>query len=194
MRKTTMRRKTGETDIILALNIDGSGVVDVSTGVPFFDHMMDALGRHAGFNITIQATGDIEVDAHHTVEDIGIVLGQALAQILQDKAGLTRFGHSFMVMDEALVLAAIDISGRGQCYYAVDLPIEMIGTFDSTLCHEFFVALAREAGITLHIRSFEGTNAHHLVEAVFKAVARALRIALAIDARVQGVPSTKGAL
>ena len=194
MRKTTMRRKTGETDIILALNVDGSGVVDVSTGVPFFDHMMDALGRHAGFNITIQATGDIEVDAHHTVEDIGIVLGQALAQILQDKAGLTRFGHSFMVMDEALVLAAIDVSGRGQCYYAVDLPIEMIGTFDSTLCHEFFVALAREAGITLHIRSFEGTNAHHLIEAVFKAVARALRIALAIDERVQGVPSTKGAL
>jgi len=189
-----MRRKTGETDIILALNVDGSGVVDVSTGVPFFDHMMDALGRHAGFNITIQATGDIEVDAHHTVEDIGIVLGQALAQILQDKAGLTRFGHSFMVMDEALVLAAIDVSGRGQCYYAVDLPIEMIGTFDSTLCHEFFVALAREAGITLHIRSFEGTNAHHLIEAVFKAVARALRIALAIDERVQGVPSTKGAL
>jgi len=194
MRMATTRRKTGETDVILMLDIDGSGIVAMSTGIPFFDHMMDAFGRHGGFNITVQATGDIEVDAHHTVEDIGIVLGQTFAKILQDKTGLTRFGHSFMPMDEALVLAAIDISGRGQCYYAVDIPIEMIGTFDSSLAHEFFIAFAREAGITLHIRSFEGTNAHHLVEAVFKAVARALREALAIDPRVPGVPSTKGAL
>ncbi|MCL2491452.1 MAG: imidazoleglycerol-phosphate dehydratase HisB [Coriobacteriia bacterium] len=194
MRVATVKRETNETNIMLMLNVDGSGVVDVSTEVPFFDHMLDALGRHAGFNLTVEAKGDVEVDAHHTVEDVGIVFGQALAKILEDKAGITRFGHSFMPMDEALVLAAIDISGRGQCYYAVDVPIEIIGTFDTTLAQEFFVAFAREAGVTLHIKSFAGNNAHHLIEAAFKAVARALRIALTIDPRVSGVPSTKGAL
>ena len=194
MRMTTQRRRTAETNIALMLNIDGSGVVDVVTGVPFFDHMLEAFGRHGGFNMTIHAEGDIEVDDHHTVEDVGIVIGQALAAILEDKEGITRFGHSYMAMDEALVLAAIDISGRGQCYYELDIPVELIGTFDTTLAHEFFVALAREAGLTLHIRSFEGVNAHHLIEAAFKAVARALRVALTVDPRVVGVPSTKGSL
>jgi len=194
MRTTTTRRTTTETDIILMLNVDGSGVTDIATGVPFFDHMLTALGRHAGFNLTVEARGDVEVDAHHTVEDVGIVLGQALAQILEDKSGIARFGFSIMPMDEALVLAAIDISGRGQCYYANEVPIELIGTFDTTLAQEFFIALAREAGLTLHIRKLDGTNAHHLIEAAFKAVARALRQALAQDARVVGIPSTKGAL
>ncbi|MCL2818136.1 MAG: imidazoleglycerol-phosphate dehydratase HisB [Actinomycetia bacterium] len=194
MRMTTQRRRTAETNIALMLNIDGSGVVDVVTGVPFFDHMLEAFGRHGGFNMTIHAEGDIEVDDHHTVEDVGIVIGQALAAILEDKEGITRFGHSYMAMDEALVLAAIDISGRGQCYYELDIPVELIGTFDTTLAHEFFIALAREAGLTLHIRSFEGVNAHHLIEAAFKAVARALRVALTVDPRVVGVPSTKGSL
>jgi len=194
MRMTTMQRKTAETTILLMLNVDGSGIVDVSTSIPFFDHMLDAFGRHGGLNLTIEAAGDIDVDAHHTVEDVGIVLGQALAKILEDKRGITRFGHSVMPMDEALVLAAIDISGRGQCYYSVDLPIELIGTFDTTLAQEFFIAFAREAGLTLHIRSFEGTNAHHIIEAVFKAVAVALRQALTIDPRIAGVPSTKGSL
>jgi imidazoleglycerol-phosphate dehydratase len=194
MRRTTIQRKTNETDISLALDIDGSGTVDTATEVPFFDHMLAALGRHAGFDLTLHATGDIEVDAHHTVEDVGIVLGQALAKILEDKTGITRFGHCFMPMDEALVLAAIDISGRGRCYWSVDVPIEIIGTFDTTLAHEFFDAFAREAHITLHVRGFEGTNAHHIIEAAFKAVARALRASLAIDPRVGGVPSTKGLL
>jgi len=194
MRATTVRRKTKETDIILMLNIDGSGAVDVSTKVPFFDHMLDALGRHALFNLSIEARGDVEVDDHHTVEDVGIVLGEAVATLLKDKSGITRFGSAFMPMDEALVLAAIDISGRGRCYYDVDMPIELIGTFDTTLAQEFFEAFAREAGLTLHVRSFTGSNSHHLIEAAFKAVARALREALALDPRVIGVPSTKGAL
>jgi len=194
MRRTTVRRKTTETDIIVMLAVDGSGVTDISTGVPFFDHMLTALGRHAGFNLTVEASGDIEVDAHHTVEDVGIVIGQALAEILADKSGITRFGFAMMPMDEAFVISAVDISGRGQCFYDVQTPIEIIGTFDTTLAEEFFVALAREAGLTLHVRSLEGRNAHHLVEAGFKAVARALRIALSPDTRLLGVPSTKGAL
>jgi imidazoleglycerol-phosphate dehydratase len=194
MRRTTLRRKTGETDIIAVLVIDGSGVIDVSTGVPFFDHMLTALGRHASFNLTVEASGDIEVDAHHTVEDVGIVLGQALSAILEDKSGIARFGFAIMGMDEALVLSAVDVSGRGQCFYDVALPIEIIGTFDTSLAQEFFIALAREAGLTLHVRGLEGGNAHHVVEAAFKAVARALREAVALDERVRGVPSTKGAL
>ncbi|MCL2024279.1 MAG: imidazoleglycerol-phosphate dehydratase HisB [Coriobacteriia bacterium] len=194
VRNATVQRTTGETSIELTLAIDGSGTVEVETGVPFFDHMLDALARHAGFDLSVKASGDVEVDAHHTVEDVGIVLGQAIAQALGDKAGIVRFGQSIMPMDEALVIAAIDVSGRGQCYYEVDLPIEIIGTFDTTLTQEFLAALAREAGLTLHVRSLAGTNAHHIVEAAFKAVARALRTALTLDPRVTGVPSTKGSL
>ncbi len=193
-RTATVTRSTGETDITVTVDLDGTGVTSVETGVPFFDHMLDAFGRHATLDMSVSASGDLAVDAHHTVEDVGIVLGQAIAQALGDKVGITRFGDCAMPMDEALVLGAVDISGRGQLHYAVELPIEMIGTFDTTLAKEFFIALAANAGITLHIRSFAGENSHHIIEAAFKAAARALREAIAIDPRVGGVPSTKGAL
>jgi imidazoleglycerol-phosphate dehydratase len=187
-------RATGETDISVVIGLDGSGSTDVETGVPFFDHMLEAFGRHGQFDLTVRAKGDLEVDAHHTVEDVGIVMGQALATAVADKAGITRFGSATVPMDEALVLAAVDISGRGQLHYAVSLPIEMIGTFDTTLAKEFLVALATNAGMTLHVRSLSGENSHHIIEAAFKAVARALRDAVALDSRVVGVPSTKGTL
>lgn len=193
-RTAEITRTTGETSITIVLDLDGSGSTQVSTGVPFFDHMIEAFGRHATFDLTVSATGDLAVDAHHTVEDVGIVLGQAIAQALGDKSGITRFGSSVLPMDEALVLAAIDVSGRGQLHYAVDLPIEIIGTFDTTLAKEFLIALATNAGITLHVRSLTGENSHHIIEAAFKAVARALREAVALDERVGGVPSTKGSL
>jgi imidazoleglycerol-phosphate dehydratase len=193
-RIASITRTTGETDISLNLDLDGSGTVSVSTGVPFFDHMLDAFGRHATFDLAVTASGDLAVDAHHTVEDVGIVLGTAFARALGDKAGLTRFGDAVVPMDEALVLAAVDVSGRGQLHYDVALPIEIIGTFDTTLAKEFLAAFATNAGLTLHVRSFAGENSHHIIEAVFKAVARAVRAAAAIDSRVSGVPSTKGTL
>ncbi|HEY5540241.1 MAG TPA: imidazoleglycerol-phosphate dehydratase HisB [Coriobacteriia bacterium] len=193
-RSATITRETRETQITVRLDLDGRGTTDVETGVPFFDHMLDAFGRHGLFDLTVAAKGDLEIDAHHTVEDVGIVLGQAVAQALADKSGITRFGSSSLPMDEALVLVAVDISGRGALYYDVALPIEIIGTFDTTLAKEFLTALATNAGITLHVRSLAGENAHHIVEAAFKAVARALAQAVALDARVSGVPSTKGAL
>ena len=193
-RIASITRTTGETDISLKLDLDGSGTVSVSTGVPFFDHMLDAFGRHATFDLGVTASGDLAVDAHHTVEDVGIVLGTAFAQALGDKAGITRFGDAVVPMDEALVLAAVDVSGRGQLHYDVALPIEIIGTFDTTLAKEFLAAFAANAGLTLHVRSFAGENSHHIIEAVFKAVARAVRTAAAIDPRVSGVPSTKGTL
>jgi imidazoleglycerol-phosphate dehydratase len=193
-RTAKITRTTGETSITVVLDLDGSGSTQVSTGVPFFDHMIDAFGRHATFDLTVSATGDLAVDAHHTVEDVGIVIGQAIAQALGDKSGISRFGSSVLPMDEALVLAAIDVSGRGQLHYAVDLPIEIIGTFDTTLAKEFLIALATNAGVTLHVRSLTGENSHHIIEAAFKAVARALREAVALDERVGGVPSTKGSL
>jgi len=193
-RSAEIARATGETDIAVSLDLDGSGTTDIATGVPFFDHMLDAFGRHATFDLTVRATGDTLVDAHHTVEDVGIVVGQAVAEALGDKQSITRFGSSVIPMDEALVMSAVDVSGRGQLHYAVDLPIEIIGTFDTTLAKEFFIAFAANAGITLHIRSFTGENSHHIIEAAFKAAARALRQAVAIDERVSGVPSTKGTL
>ena len=193
-RVATVARATRETDIAVTIDLDGKGATSVQTGVPFFDHMLDAFGRHGLFTLTVTATGDLEIDAHHTVEDVGIVIGQAFAQALGDKAGITRFGSCTMPMDEALVLAAVDISGRGALYYDVSLPIEIIGTFDTTLAKEFLVALATNAGITLHVRSLAGENSHHIVEAAFKAVARALKDAVGLDPRVSGVPSTKGAL
>lgn len=193
-RDARIERTTAETDITVTLDLDGSGSTSIETGVPFFDHMLDALGRHALLDLVVKATGDLEVDAHHTVEDVGIVIGQALAEALGDKAGITRFGWAAVPMDEALVLAAIDLSGRGQLHYSVDLPIEIIGTFDTTLTKEFLIALASSAGMTLHVRSLAGENSHHIIEAVFKATARALKDAVALDPRVTGVPSTKGAL
>jgi len=194
-RRAELTRTTKETDIALNINLDGTGETCVDTGVPFFDHMLDAFGRHGLFDLTVKAVGDIEVDAHHTVEDVGIVLGQAIASALGDKRGITRFGSSLIPMDEALVLAACDLSGRGQLYYEVNLPIEIIGTFDTTLAKEFLVALAANAGVTLHVRSLCGENSHHIIEAVFKAVARALMAAVAQNERIAGIlPSTKGSL
>ena len=194
-RTASIVRTTKETDIRCTLDLDGTGVVDVETGVPFFDHMLDAFGRHGLFDLTVRAQGDVDVDAHHTVEDTGIVLGQAFSTALGDKRGITRFGSQFVPMDEALVLAACDVSGRGQLHYDVALPIEIIGTFDTTLAKEFFIALAATAGVTLHVRSFSGENAHHLIEAAFKAAGRALSAACALNPRIEGVlPSTKGTL
>lgn len=193
-RSSTIRRQTHETEIAVSIDLDGSGITHVATGVPFFDHMLDAFGRHGLLGLSVRAEGDLDVDAHHTVEDVGIVLGQALAEALADKTCITRFGSCLMPMDEALVMAAVDISGRGQLHYAVELPIEIIGTFDTTLAKEFLLALATNAGLTLHVRTLAGDNAHHIIEAVFKAVARALKDAVALDPRVSGVPSTKGAL
>lgn len=193
-RSAVIERKTGETEIRAELVLDGSGRVDAVTGVAFFDHMLDAFGRHGLLDLTVKATGDLAVDAHHTVEDVGIVIGQAIAEALGDKRGITRFGAATVPMDEALVSSAIDISGRGQLHYAVDVPIEIIGTFDTTLAKEFLIALATNAGLTLHVRSIAGDNSHHIIEAAFKAVARALREAVSLDPRVSGVPSTKGSL
>ena len=193
-RTAIIARQTKETAITVSLDLDGAGKTVIETGVPFFDHMLEAFGRHGLFDLTVAAKGDLEIDAHHTVEDVGIVLGQAFSEALGDREGITRFGSSVLPMDEALVLAAVDISGRGALHYDVALPIEIIGTFDTTLAKEFLVALATNAGLTLHVRSLAGENAHHLVEAAFKAVARALKDAAALDDRVVGVPSTKGAL
>ena len=191
-RVATIERATRETDISVSIDLDGGGVTKITTGVPFFDHMLDAFGRHGLFDLAVHATGDLDIDAHHTVEDVGIVLGQALSQALADKVGIARFGSCMMPMDEALVMAAVDISGRGQLHYDVALPIEVIGTFDTTLAKEFLVAFATNAALTLHVRTVAGDNAHHIIEAAFKAVARALKDAVALDARVTGVPSTKG--
>lgn len=194
-RVAELTRTTKETDIALSLNIDGTGVSSIDTGVPFFDHMLEAFGRHGLFDLTIKAKGDLEVDAHHTVEDVGIVLGQAFAQAMGEKRGIARFGSQLLPMDETLVLAALDISGRGQLHWDVEVPLCLLGSFDSSLAKEFFIAFATNAGATLHVRMFTGENAHHIVEACFKAVGRAMRTALELDARVGSeLPSTKGLL
>lgn len=194
-RSAELSRKTKETDINLCLKLDGKGDVEIDTGIPFFDHMMEAFGKHGLFDLQIRASGDIEVDAHHTVEDVGIVLGEAFKSALGDKRGITRIASSFVPMDETLVLAACDFCGRGQLHYDVKVPIEIIGTFDTSLAKEFLVALATNAGITLHVKSFSGENAHHIIEAAFKAVGRALCAAVEINPRIEGeMPSTKGSL
>ncbi|MCL2438404.1 MAG: imidazoleglycerol-phosphate dehydratase HisB [Coriobacteriia bacterium] len=189
-----VERKTSETDIALTLNLDGSGVNDVETGSGFFDHMLTAFIRHAGFDLSGYCKGDLQIDDHHTVEDLGLVLGQAFAEALGDKAGIARFADVLIPMDEALVFAAVDISGRGQLHYRVEVPIEMLGNFDTTLAEEFFIAFTSKAGVTLHLESLAGKNSHHILEATFKAAARALREAVSLDARVSGIPSTKGSL
>ncbi|MDR1422112.1 MAG: imidazoleglycerol-phosphate dehydratase HisB [Coriobacteriales bacterium] len=195
MRNAVIERTTRETDIHLELELDGRGDTAIATGVPFFDHMLDAIGRHGLFDLRIAASGDLEVDAHHTVEDVGIVFGQAIARALGDKKGITRYGDALVPMDEALVLAAVDISGRGQLHYEVSLPLEFIGTFDTTLFREFLIALTANAGLTLHIRGFSGENSHHIIEAAAKAFARALAQAITPDPRVgDRVPSTKGSI
>lgn len=194
-RTATITRTTKETDIALSLTIDGTGQTNIDTGIPFFDHMLDAFGRHGLFDLTVKATGDLEVDAHHTVEDVGIVLGQAFAQAMDEKRGIVRFASQTLPMDEALVMAAIDVSGRGQMHFDMLVPPAMMGLFDSSLAKEFFIAFATNAGITLHIVSFKGENTHHLIEAAFKATGRTLREALEIDPRAKDqLPSTKGTL
>ncbi|MHA7994073.1 imidazoleglycerol-phosphate dehydratase HisB [Collinsella sp. AF08-23] len=193
-RRAVVTRVTGETDITVELNLDGTGTCSIDTGVPFFDHMLNAFGRHGLFDLTVRATGDIEVDAHHTVEDTGIVLGQAFTQALGDKAGITRFSDVCIPMDETLVQAAVDISGRGQAYCDLPIPTERVGSFDTELAVEFFYAFARDARVTLHVRELAGANSHHIIEAAFKAAGRAMRYACELDPRVNGVPSTKGSL
>lgn len=192
-RRATITRKTGETDVMVTLDLDGSGKVDVETGVGFFDHMLNAFGRHALVDLTVRAKGDTWVDDHHTVEDVGIVMGRAIAQALGDRSGITRFSDACVPMDEALVLD-VDISGRGELFWDVPIAAEKVGSFDTELGHEFFAGLARDAGITLHLRRMAGENAHHVLECTFKAAARALRLACGPDPRVSGVPSTKGSL
>ena len=188
-------RATAETDIGLSMDLDGTGAADVETGVGFFDHMLCALARHSMIDLTLRVKGDTYVDDHHTVEDTGIVMGQAFAQALGDKRGIRRFGSVMVPLDEALVMAAVDISGRGELFWDVAIGPDKVGSFDTELGHEFFAGLARDAGITLHLRLVCGENAHHILEATFKAFARALREAVEPDFRSAGaIPSTKGSL
>jgi imidazoleglycerol-phosphate dehydratase len=191
-RSSQQDRKTKETTIALSLEVDGTGAASASTGIPFFDHMLEQLGKHGGFDLQIDATGDLEIDLHHTVEDVGIVLGTALKAALGDKVGVRRFASSLVPLDEALVQVALDLSGRPFLVYEVDPVSEWIGTFDPQLMEEFWRAFAFGAGITLHIRSLSGRNGHHIIEASFKGVARALRDAVSIEGT--SVPSTKGTL
>jgi len=193
-RAARVERATKESQVLVDLRLDGSGEVVVETGVPFFDHMLAQLGTHAGFDLTVRTRGDLEVDAHHTVEDTSIALGQALREALGDKAGIRRFGDALVPLDETLVQAAVDLSGRPYVVHTEPEIVELIGTYDTTLTRHIWESLTASAQICLHVRVLEGRNAHHVVEAQFKAVARALRDAVAPDPRVVGVPSTKGVL
>jgi len=195
VRSAKIHRKTAETDIEVEINLDGSGTYDNQTGVGFFDHMLDQLARHALIDMTVRAKGDLHIDDHHTVEDVGITLGQALTQAMGDKRGIRRYGSCLLPMDDALVRAALDLSGRPYLVWTLDIPTAKIGTFDTELVREFFQAFSTHGGITLHVDQLHGLNSHHIVEAAFKAVARALRDALDVDPRKSGdIPSTKGAL
>lgn len=195
MRSAEIGRATAETNIELRLNLDGTGAGRIATGVGFMDHMLTLLSRHARMDLDVACKGDILVDDHHSVEDIGICLGAAIAQALGDKRGVRRYGSVLLPMDEALVLCALDLSGRSCLRYQAQIPSEKIGTFDTELVEEFFLAVTRSAGLTLHIRQLDGTNSHHIVEAMFKAFGRALREAVSIDESLGGeIPSTKGVL
>ncbi len=195
MRSFEMARKTTETDIRVGVGIDGTGNGTISTGIGFLDHMLTLFSRHGRFDLDVSCTGDTFVDDHHSAEDIGIVLGQVFRKALGDKKGICRYGDIILPMDEALILASVDISGRGMLRYSADFRTEKIGTFDTELVEEFFQAFAVNAGITLHIRQLDGRNSHHIAEGMFKAVARALRKAVAIDSGASTeVPSTKGVL
>ena len=194
-RVARISRTTKETDIELSVDLDGTGTTDVETGIGFFDHMLTAFGRHGLFDLSVRCAGDLEVDGHHSVEDVGIVMGQAFAQALGDKRGIRRFGDIALPMDEALILAAVDISGRGQLFWNAQVPPVMVGSFDATLAKEFFIAFAANAGVTLHVRQLAGENTHHVIEGMFKAVARAMRQACEPDPRMgDALPSTKGML
>ncbi|HPD16189.1 MAG TPA: imidazoleglycerol-phosphate dehydratase HisB [Planctomycetota bacterium] len=193
-RSATESRKTRETDVAVALNLDGEGRTRIASGIGFLDHMLDLLGKHAGLDLEIKATGDTHVDAHHTVEDVGICLGKALAAALGDKRGIRRFGFASVPMDEALAEVSLDLSGRPFLVFAAAFPTEKTGAFDAQLVEEFLRALGGNAGLTLHVRVPYGRDTHHMAEAIFKALARALREAVARDPRVSDVPSTKGVL
>jgi imidazoleglycerol-phosphate dehydratase len=193
-RTARIQRKTAETDVTLFLDLDGSGQAALQTGVGFFDHMLNLLARHSLIDLTIQATGDLHVDAHHTVEDVGICFGKALAEALGDKAGIRRYGSMTVPMDETLATAVVDLSGRAFCVWNADLPPEMLGAFNTSLAEEFWRAVAGNALMNLHVQCHYGRNAHHIIEAIFKATARALRQAVELDPRGGGVPSTKGVL
>jgi len=195
MRQADLTRNTAETAISVAINLDGTGASEVSTGVGFFDHMLDQLARHSLIDIRLTAKGDLHIDDHHTVEDCGIALGQALAKALGDKRGIRRYGSFLLAMDDAQIRTALDLSGRPYLIWNVDMPTPKIGTFDTELVREFFQALSTHGGITLHVDKIHGFNSHHIVEAAFKAVARALRPAVETDPRkADAIPSTKGTL
>lgn len=195
MRNSNIKRKTAETDIELALALDGIGESEIRTGCGFLDHMLTLFAKHGRFDLTVCCQGDTNVDDHHTVEDVGICLGQAFAKALGEKKGIRRYGDCLLPMDEALILSAADLSGRGAYYGELEIPAPKVGTFDTELCDEFWIAFAREAGMTLHLRQLAGRNSHHIIEGAFKSVARSLRVAVSIDeAFSEDVPSTKGML
>ena len=195
MRTAKLRRTTGETDVAVVLDLDGAGKSEISTGCGFLDHMLTLFARHGRFDLTVQAKGDTWVDDHHTVEDVGITLGDAFAQALGEKRGVTRYGSTILPMDEALILTAVALSGRGLLCYDLAIPTEKVGTFDTQLVGEFFAAFARRADLTLHVKQLAGANSHHIIEGAFKSLARSLRTAVAIDPAAAGeVPSTKGVL
>ena len=193
-RAARVERTTKESSVLVELALDGTGQVDVDTGVPFFDHMLSQLGKHGWLDLTVQTKGDLDVDAHHTVEDTSLAVGEALREALGDKSGVRRFGSAVVPLDETRVLAAVDLSGRPYLVHSEPELVELIGTYDTTLTRHIWESLVAEARITLHVEVQTGRNAHHVVEAQFKAVARALRDAVTLDARVTGVPSTKGTL
>ena len=195
MRTASIARKTAETDIRLTMNLDGSGCSEIHSGVGFLDHMLTLFARHGRFDLTVDCEGDTWVDDHHSVEDIGICLGEAAAQALGDKRGITRYGSMLLPMDEALILCAVDISGRPMLCTELQIPTEKVGTFDTELVQEFLQAFASRAGLTLHVRQLAGSNSHHIIEGVFKALGRALSAAVAVDERAKDeIPSTKGML
>lgn len=194
-RTASVSRKTGETDVQVKLNIDGTGKCNADTGIPFLDHMLHQISSHGLFDLEIKATGDIEIDDHHTNEDVGITLGMALGEALSDRKGIVRFGHFIAPLDEALVQVSLDFSGRPHLSYGLDIPTQRVGTYDTQLVREFFVAVINHAQMTLHIRQMDGINSHHIIEATFKAFARAMRMATEIDPRRAGhIPSSKGVL
>ena len=195
MRIAEIKRETSETEIYVRLNLDGKGVGNIDTACGFLDHMLELFARHGRFDLTVQCHGDIHVDYHHTAEDIGICLGKAFAKTLGDKKGIRRYADTILPMDEALILSAVDISGRGGCYYDMDLPTERVGDFDTELDQEFWIAFAQNAGLTLHLRKLAGRNTHHILEGGFKSAARSLRTAVSIDKDcADEIPSTKGTL
>ena len=195
MRVSEIKRKTAETDIVLTLNLDGTGAAKIDTGCGFLDHMLTLFAKHAHYDLVVSCKGDTYVDYHHTAEDVGICLGKAFLEALGDKKGINRYGDKVLPMDEALILSAVDISGRDYLGYALDIPAKKVGDFDTELCEEFFIAFVREAKITLHIRGLAGKNSHHIIEGAFKSVARSLSLATEVNSKfANDIPSTKGVI